>query len=627
MKRTFAMCTVACLCTIGIIGPAAHGAVVRPGGDPACERILWADPFDFYTQWAFDNKDNPAYPNGTLWQGGPIPAGAVDPDDTPDQCNRLWPQVVIPPVAPNCDDTSWQAPNSDLARANWVSNDCPVITSPRGIEAEPGRLDIIYGGGSARDDKCYGAGQISETLFMSAQANYTWGTGGSYHSMPQFTYDLTDRINAMAEARGLGVRNAVNGTDENPLTLIFYLRSGTWDNPHAPYNNSYVELSFNDDTAPTDYVWRGNPVAPPKGQVDPEYCPQGPYPVICQQARVRNDDACVDGQDLAWLNNNCPALIPPYNPETGTGKTWASIAFGLLAIMDTDPCKYNCATAHVPTNNHFAVFDGNKWQQLRAGRFTGLADGYNQWPPEEHMQPGGTSNDFVTHGGDTMVYLKITTNNILIYARNFDGQGVSKQWHATVPRVYKGGFNKIRWGVGPGCELDKDTGECKVGGTPKQCLTYSSATEGYRRTIMDSMSLLDGVLEYIDTVNGACCNRKDGTCTITDQATCLATPDGRWDGVGTTCGQFQCCPKQYGDTDGDGDVDMTDFAYFQRCLSQPGQHNSDDPLCECFDVNGDGMIDMIDLTAFTGNGLEPSDPNYVPGCASGAGVPADPNCH
>jgi hypothetical protein len=247
---------------LALVGP-VMAATVRPGGDPSCDRIIWADPFDFYTQWAYDNKDNPAYTRGTTWQGGPI-AGATD-------CNQAYPTAVAPSVPPNCSDTAWEAPNNDLARANWVSDNSATIISPRGISADPGTFDILYGGGDPRDTTCYGAGQTSTTLFMSAQANYTWGVGGTYSSMSQFTYDLSERIQNVATARGLGTVNSVNGTDQHPLTLVFYIKSGSWNNNGSIFNNSYVELSLDDDTAPTDYIWRGNYVAPPRGTTDPEY--------------------------------------------------------------------------------------------------------------------------------------------------------------------------------------------------------------------------------------------------------------------------------------------------------------------------------------------------------------------
>lgn len=66
------------------------------------------------------------------------------------------------------------------------------------------------------------------------------------------------------------------------------------------------------------------------------------------------------------------------------------------------------------------------------------------------------------------------------------------------------------------------------------------------------------------------------------------------------------------DLDDDGDVDMTDFAGLQRCLTlEPGSQAEGD--CVCLDVNGDGLIGQPELFAFSN-------------CASGDGVAATVGC-
>lgn len=67
------------------------------------------------------------------------------------------------------------------------------------------------------------------------------------------------------------------------------------------------------------------------------------------------------------------------------------------------------------------------------------------------------------------------------------------------------------------------------------------------------------------------------------------------------------------DLDDDGDVDMTDFAGFQRCIAAEAGLAAE-PDCLCFDVDGDGAIDQLELAAFMN-------------CASGADVPADAACN
>lgn len=115
---------------------------------------------------------------------------------------------------------------------------------------------------------------------------------------------------------------------------------------------------------------------------------------------------------------------------------------------------------------------------------------------------------------------------------------------------------------------------------------------------------------------GACC-LATGACTEVIELQCQGS-GGVFHGPGSSCTPRPCkCSDPFADDDGDGDVDMVDFAAFQRCysaLSSPGVPVA--PECECFDrdnVTGDGDIDLDDLTLFLG-------------CASGPGIAADTTC-
>lgn len=80
--------------------------------------------------------------------------------------------------------------------------------------------------------------------------------------------------------------------------------------------------------------------------------------------------------------------------------------------------------------------------------------------------------------------------------------------------------------------------------------------------------------------------------------------------VGPTCNS----PRF--DADDDGDVDMLDFAQFQRCWTGPLGVGYIQPGCECFDwnlVEPDGRINIEDFAAFQG-------------CATAAGVTASETC-
>ncbi|MBI4581410.1 MAG: hypothetical protein HY718_17035 [Planctomycetes bacterium] len=600
---------------------AATAATIRDGGDPDKGRVLWADPFDWYTQWNYDNA--------SFWTGGPTPAGAANAEGA-----TFGTKEPTPACADNCLPAFGQiqtVPSKhEMARAQWITgrfigDDCGPITSPGGVAAATGAFDVLYGGGNARCGAatpiCYGQGQTATTLMMLARASYTWGTGGSYDAITQFTNDLTPRIQTIAANKELGTKNAVNGSDADPLVVTFELRAGAVGNNHGIFDISYVELSLGDETAPMDYIWRGDPT---KTYPDPDGCPQGPYPVLCQQAREINEDVSEDGSDLVYLNNNCPNLVPE------STKVWASFAFGFNALLDKDPCGVleQGVDAHKPTKNHWAVFDVSKWREIRAARYTGLDEAQPGWPRDEHMNVGGgPCGDFGIAAGINVVYMKIITDYVLIYVKN-TAVTPNQHWGAAIPRIYKGPFNKIRWGGGKGCELwrdpdDPDKYECKPEGTPFQCLTYSQASPapvGYQRTEMDTMAMYIGTeagfdmnnnLVYVDTINGACC-KTDGTCEPLDEVSC-ANAGGRWDGVGTACGQLRCCPQQYGDTDKDDDVDMDDFALLQQCMTVGGGPISSTPGCECLDSEPDGDIDLDDAIHFAT-------------CASGAEIQADPAC-
>lgn len=121
-----------------------------------------------------------------------------------------------------------------------------------------------------------------------------------------------------------------------------------------------------------------------------------------------------------------------------------------------------------------------------------------------------------------------------------------------------------------------------------------------------------------DVDTGACCT--DGpTCMETTEGVCTAL-EGVWNGVGSTCGatdcRFKVCGTPFADVDDDGDVDVEDFAYVQACATyDTGVTLKGYPpvKCECFDTDDNDKVDAADIDAFVN-------------CASGANVPAAPDC-
>lgn len=668
-------CGWPCL-VVFFVASCALGARIRPDGDPAPQRVIWADPFDNYSQWAWDNRDNPAYqPNGTIWEGGPVPAGSPTgtypyKSDNGDPTNPYN----------GCGVTEQSSPAKHLlGRQQWISNNCGNLQTPAGFVATPctfyAGLDKFRSG-----TNCTRGGWV-ETIGEFGRVDAVWQhESGYYTSLAIFSHDLTPRIQSWSPLRSWDqpLPDAVQGTDEHPLTLVFYLHdSGTAANPRAFLNNTYVELNLDDEHAPTDYIWRGRRDKS-YDTGEPECCPEGPYPIVCQQVREVNAGNHEQQADLDYLNAHCPSLVPPYDPQSGAGKTWQTIAFGFLAIGDKDPCKCQeqGIAAHLPQMNHPMLFDGNVWRELRNGRGNALNECPPSWGtgdpamagPETMMQDagGGACGNFELGGGTHRVYLKLTTDKILIWMHNDKGD-----FCGAFDRVYKGPFNGVSIGVGPGCELqDKavegDAYACKPGGTPKRCLTYASSmsgganpgyTDGYWRTNIDAMNLLDGVLVQSSSV-GACC-RPDGTCELMTQADCVSLGgvyrgsstvcggsicagaccqamnacsetnygacSGTFRGLGTHCSDAAGCPcvAPWPDYDWDGDIDQEDFAAFQRCASGPGLAYR--PGCRCFDRDdatgvegGDGDVDAEDFTWFRACASGPDVPfelgNPPPGC-------------
>lgn len=111
----------------------------------------------------------------------------------------------------------------------------------------------------------------------------------------------------------------------------------------------------------------------------------------------------------------------------------------------------------------------------------------------------------------------------------------------------------------------------------------------------------------LETQPGACCVTATGTCTNNVTGSLCADQGGTFFGAGTSCANFVCqtpCPIPFADADRDGDVDVSDFAALQLCMT-----GADDPgglfdpqRCGCFDVGADfphdDDIDASDLAAF-----------------------------
>ncbi len=192
-------------------------------------------------------------------------------------------------------------------------------------------------------------------------------------------------------------------------------------------------------------------------------------------------------------------------------------------------------------------------------------------------------------------------------------------------------------------------GTIAVGAThPMSC--YASGTGALSYQWKKDGVPIDGATSASYTIRNANCTDHNGlySCAVTDACgtkesstsygggqaritvggleACGNGLDDDCDGV-ADCEDSDCandpncvppCPVPFADTDGDGDVDQTDFATFQVCFDWPAYLG--DPgyvfnaeLCRCLDWDGDQDVDTDDTTKFEE-------------CASAPGVAASPNC-
>lgn len=240
-------------------------------------------------------------------------------------------------------------------------------------------------------------------------------------------------------------------------------------------------------------------------------------------------------------------------------------------------------------------------------------------------------------------------------------------WADNIPRKYFGGFNAIRLGTSSNCRLCSsdlvnaggDYANCGTNqwdGSSYVCTEYNQnwnagATRCKRMSGINGCygTNIDDGADYVtidnlvlnggtpDTNLGACCY-PNGTCAFQNESqctgtflgagsTCIGTPcegaccgtqgscevtnmyacNGRFRGSNTNCSS-PCCPSPFADWDGDGDVDMDDFAKLQSCLTSVSGNLPAD--CACFDRNNDKKINQDDVILFTN-------------CATGASIVSD----
>jgi hypothetical protein len=281
------------------------------------------------------------------------------------------------------------------------------------------------------------------------------------------------------------------------------------------------------------------------------------------------------------------ANVYPHLKLDGDGSVHRAIAVGQVAMADTDPCDNS--SEYAQRNWRLSVYDGRSWHFF-------------------------TTNDLRTCQGHNFVRLVIKSTSIEVSIQNkWDGTGCGGSWNMrtiTLDRKYTGPFTSLAMGGVP----NEESGGCW---DQSNIPAYPPSEAGF-----DNIELSGGVAANVPGACedlGACCT--GDTCERLTPTACAGIEGATFAGLGTICGvgEGRCCADPIVDGDHDGDVDMTDFAKFQRCLTV-GMAVPEVPFaCACFDTDSDGDIDEYDFSDFAG-----TDEN--PGCVSGPGIPADVTC-
>ena len=98
---------------------------------------------------------------------------------------------------------------------------------------------------------------------------------------------------------------------------------------------------------------------------------------------------------------------------------------------------------------------------------------------------------------------------------------------------------------------------------------------------------------------------------------------GLFKGTTTRCETVNCYPQTFGDANGDGTVDMTDFGVLQSCLVPPPHSGPLPDACRCLDMDSnrvsDNSLNQLDVENFVQCANGPSVDGRIDGACLGFG--------
>jgi ELWxxDGT repeat protein len=282
------------------------------------------------------------------------------------------------------------------------------------------------------------------------------------------------------------------------------------------------------------------------------------------------------------------------------GTVHKAIAFGLVAVLDQNPCDTNSrgpANPGVPFAYVPAVYDGHDWIPVDLSH---IPAGVPTDPPTAPSLAQGTwaalaadatlPSGLVAATTDPWSTKRFTQARIDVFSDYVRVIWASKQtgvlYVATVPRQYKGGFKALHVGNSAGIE------------TPYPFY-------------LDTVRLTGGFFTSSTEPFGACC-APSGCSEKASAAECADGTFTPW----TTCSTsgYLCCPIPWADANRDGDTDAEDFAILQTCLT--GEAGTVTDACQCFDHNSDTLIDATDIQSFIDCATGPAIPAASADCGS-----------